>query len=121
MFFEIFFLIDILISFFTAYVDEDTNRLIKDLKKISKRYVYSNGFLYDLIPLIPLTEFVHFKGCRFLFFIKCIRIIKVFKTLNIRTVNNNVKMAYKNQLNKICQEDMRKAYETDVDHIHIVD
>ena len=81
MFLEIFFFLDMLTGFITAYVDED-NKLIKDMKKISTRYFYQD-FIIDLIALIPFDSFVYFHYSRYLYFVKSSRIIKVFKILNV--------------------------------------
>ena len=107
-----------LLSFITAYVDNDS-KLEKNLKKISKRYLY-NDFIIDLIPLIPTSKLFHFNFSRYLYFIKCIRIFKVFKILDVKRLNRNVKVVFKNKHAEVCQ-DPKRAHEKDIDYNHIVD
>ena len=71
--FEWFFLVEMLFGFITEYVDEN-NKSVRDIKKIGKRYL-NEGFILDLIPLIPFNFFVHFKGSKYLFLLKSIRLI----------------------------------------------
>ena len=73
---ESFFIVVMVTEFLTAYIDGD-NHLIKDLKKIYKRYLF-DGFIFDLIPLIPFSSYLHFNYSRYLYFLKCIRMIKAF-------------------------------------------
>ena len=107
-----------LTGFITAYLDDD-NKLVKDLKKIAMRYLKSD-FIIDLIPLMPFTHYLKFEDSRFLFFIKCIRILKAFKMMDVRVLHNNVKIIYKNEHAKVCQDET-KAKDRDVDHNHIID
>ena len=52
-YFELIFLIDIILNFFVDFKTNDgLNKRVKDISKISKRYVYGN-FLFDLFPLLP--------------------------------------------------------------------
>jgi hypothetical protein len=53
-YFEIMFLFDLILNFFVDYNSNDgLNKRVKDISKISKRYLYGN-FLFDLFPLLPL-------------------------------------------------------------------
>ena len=51
--FEAIFLVSILLNFLLEYVDEGTQRPVRDLEKIGNRY-YNSSFKRDLIPLVPL-------------------------------------------------------------------
>ena len=116
--FELYFAADMVSEFITAYVDENNN-LVKDLRKIRMRYL-KNDFIMDFITLIPFTKLFHFSHSRFLFFIKCLRIIKAFKLLNVRKFNQNIRVIMKNNHTKICQ-DPNKANDRDTDYNHIID
>ena len=57
---EIFFLMDMIISFFKEYLDEETHKPVRDCKKIAKRYLVSI-FIFDLVawsttPIILITQ-----------------------------------------------------------------
>ena len=71
--FESIFLIEMLLGFITEYTNEN-NVQIKDVTKISMYYL-KNGFIFDLIPLIPFNFLLHFRGSRYLFLLKSIRLI----------------------------------------------
>jgi hypothetical protein len=73
LFFELFFFIEMIVSFITEYIDHN-NRPVRDIFKISKKY-FREGFIYDIIPLIPFNFFLHFRGSRFLFLIKTMRLV----------------------------------------------
>ena len=47
---EIFFLIDIILSFFKEFLDEETHKPVRDCKVIAKRYLMSI-FFFDLVAL----------------------------------------------------------------------
>lgn len=49
---NLFFAIDIVLTFFVAYIDPRTQLLVRDRKKITKRYV-STWFMMDLASTIP--------------------------------------------------------------------
>ena len=49
---ETLFLLDILFSFCTEYLDEETLYVVRDFKKIAKRYMLKS-FIFDLLAWVP--------------------------------------------------------------------
>ncbi|PHT40385.1 Potassium channel KAT1 [Capsicum baccatum] len=52
-----FFVIDIFLNFFVAYLDKDSNILVDDHKKIAIRYI-STWFIFDICSIIPFHDFL---------------------------------------------------------------
>ncbi|PHU11912.1 Potassium channel KAT1 [Capsicum chinense] len=52
-----FFAIDILLNFFVAYLDKDSNILVDDHKKIAIRYI-STWFIFDICSTVPFYDFL---------------------------------------------------------------
>ena len=50
MLFEVFFFVSMMLRFITDFVEEGGTEPVRDLKIISKRYLYSWGFFIDLFP-----------------------------------------------------------------------
>ena len=48
------YLVDLCINFLVSYEDPDTKREVRDLSKISSRYL-KMGFLWDFIAILPFT------------------------------------------------------------------
>jgi len=53
-----FFALDIVLTFFVAYVDKKTYILVDEPKKIAKKYALSFKMIFDVISVIP-SELVH--------------------------------------------------------------
>ena len=53
IFFEVFFFVNIIFSFFVEYREDGKLQPIRDLRLIAQRYIKGN-FLIELIPVIPL-------------------------------------------------------------------
>ena len=70
--YEIFYLVEAIRGFFTAY-KYDQNVLITDFRMTASNYI-SKGFLYDFIPLIPFNRFIKTKNSRFLYLLKWMRL-----------------------------------------------
>ncbi|KAG5517285.1 hypothetical protein RHGRI_037889 [Rhododendron griersonianum] len=52
-----FFATDIVLTFFVAYLDNQSNLLVDDPKKIATRYI-STGFLFDMCSTLPLQDLI---------------------------------------------------------------
>ncbi|GAB4855551.1 RAC-alpha serine/threonine-protein kinase [Ancistrocladus abbreviatus] len=48
-----FFEVDIILTFFVAYLDKTTNLLVDEPKKIAKKYVLSLKMVFDVVSMIP--------------------------------------------------------------------
>jgi hypothetical protein len=51
--FDLFFLIDIILSFFTSYIHPYTNKEVLSLKKVARHYI-CGWFFVDVISIIPI-------------------------------------------------------------------
>lgn len=84
-FFEIFFLLDILVHFLLDYYPSPTsNSTIRDPAKIAVRYAMSLEFFLDLLPTIPFQLIELDKNKQNVFYIiKTIRMVKGINQINI--------------------------------------
>ena len=82
-----------LLEFITSYNDVDTNRPVKDIKKIASRYL-SGNFLFDFVTIIPLAFIFRFEFSRLFIIIKCLRLIKLKNFLDIKSLMRRVKGIY---------------------------
>ena len=53
------FLIDMVLTFFTAYIDSETKRLVTDKKTIATDY-FKSWFVIDLISIMPISQIVDY-------------------------------------------------------------
>ena len=53
---DLFFVVDIIITFRTTYIDPISGEEVMDAKMIAKKYISSFQFLIDLISTIPLEQ-----------------------------------------------------------------
>jgi len=53
LFIESFFVIDAIINFNVAYMEETSKTIVKDRKRIAFRYL-KGEYIWDFIPLLPL-------------------------------------------------------------------
>jgi hyperpolarization activated cyclic nucleotide-gated potassium channel 2 len=75
------FFVDMCVTFNTAYVDEETEKLIDDRRLIAQRYIYF-WFWIDLISTIPIDHIVQaYADVTRLDFIRMIRIFRLFRLL----------------------------------------
>ena len=109
-----------LVSFVTSYWDIDSNKMVVDYKKIANRYI-RNGFLFDLITFIPFAFIVRFRFSRLLILIKCLRLQKLSKFLDMNTLMRQIKGVYKTRLEKDMldeqNEDLARDMEDDKNKI----
>ncbi len=86
MFISISFAIDMILSFFTAYTDNEEN-LVKQKRKIIMKYL-KGWFIIDLISVIPFPLFLNRKE-KVTGIHKSDRLIKLIKTIRILTMSKN--------------------------------
>lgn len=83
--FECIFVITILKNFITEYTPEGEIVPVKDIWKISDRYLKSE-FLIDLVPTIPMTFIIDMsvkKYGRIFYLVKIVRLAKGLKIYNV--------------------------------------
>ena len=114
---EVWFVVYIILNFFVEYVDEQ-NQVVRDIAKISQRYLKSK-FAFHLLTVIPFTFFFDFKYTHLLYLIKVLRIIDTRELLDSNNFMSVVKASYNSKLQKII-EDPRLANDIDLDQNKIV-
>ena len=107
IFFEVMFLMHMILQFFLEYKSNDSIYPVRDLKKIALN-LYRTEFLYNLIPLIPLPHMLKFKYSRFLYLIKCIRLGKTMEMLDIKKFMGEIRLYISKNLDAICQDENKK-------------
>ena len=88
---EIFFLIDMIFNFITTYESPTSPEPVSEIGKIFTNYM-SNGFYFDLIPLLPLQlmSFDTFKEDLF-WVLKTIRFLKGLKSIDVPKFMHNIR------------------------------
>jgi hypothetical protein len=84
---DVFFFIDILINFRTAYVNSKTGELEMDGKQIALRYILNGRFIVDLIASLPLEALalIHAGGdgsFKFLGMLKMVRLLRLGRMIS---------------------------------------
>jgi len=85
---EIFFLLEIIIHFFTSFKDPETFKTVNNMKQIAQNYISHGPFALDFIAFFPYqllfgnvyadnTEDPQFQVLRNVFLLKMIRIVRV--------------------------------------------
>ena len=125
---EVFFLIDMIISFFKEYLDEETHKPVRDCKKIAKRYLVGI-FIFDLVawsttPIILITKAklaadhenldltdpnvvtddgYNEESMRLLYMLRLLRFKKLLVVTQIQNVQSVIKYYYRTKLNSSIQ------------------
>lgn len=88
---EVFFGIDMVLSFITGYLDSETGKFITNPKKIAKRYLKS-WFIIDILSIFPWEEMsrLDLQLLKLLRMLRLIRMARLFKLLNEEMVNTLV-------------------------------
>lgn len=91
LFQEFFFQTDLILNFFTEYIDRDTSYSVKDLNKIAKNYV-TGFFFWDLIACLPIVYIVQWTTDKntaqdFLYF-KLVRFVRLPKFMTLFSENH---------------------------------
>ncbi len=106
--FDLIFTIDILLSFFSAYVDNEDN-VVKNRKKIVMNYL-KTWFSVDLISVIPLSYIKgstgNFAGINQLSRIS--KVSKIYRLLKLTKIFRMVKIIKKGNVNRITKYFLEK-------------
>ena len=101
---DIFLAIDIVLTFFSAYTDEEEN-LVKNHKKIIKKYLKS-WFIIDIISVLPLNTV--FKSGKFSGLTKISKLPKLYRLIKLTKLLRMTKMSSKGNLNRVTKFFMEK-------------
>ena len=101
---DIFLAIDIVLTFFSAYTDEEEN-LVKNHKKIIKKYLKS-WFIIDIISVLPLNAV--FKSGKFSGLTKISKLPKLYRLIKLTKLLRMTKMSSKGNLNRVTKFFMEK-------------
>jgi hypothetical protein len=101
---EIFFLLGVFRSFFLEYHDEETQKPVRDFRKIAKRYLQAD-FIFDIIALssVPLQNYLKDKWTpdqiRVLYFLRVIRGTQFASILQSQVFDSVIKAWFRSNLN----------------------
>ena len=101
---DIFLAIDIVLTFFSAYTDDEEN-LVKNHKKIIKKYLQS-WFIIDFISVLPLNSV--FKSGKFSGLTKISKLPKLYRLIKLTKLLRMTKMSSKGNLNRVTKFFMEK-------------
>ena len=96
--------IDIVLTFFSAYTDDEEN-LVKNHKKIVKKYLKS-WFIVDIISVLPISYI--FKQGKFSGLTKISKLPKIYRLVKLTKLLRITKMSSKGNLNKVTKFFMEK-------------
>jgi len=93
---DVFFLIDLILNFFTMQRDSKTNELIRKKRIICQNYVFKGWFWIDTLSIIPFEIISILLGnsslnLRFFKMLKMIRLLRLTKIINYLKTNKKVK------------------------------
>lgn len=93
------FLIDILLNFFTDFIDPETNQRVTSISKIAKHY-FKAGFFSDIIAGFPFQLFELFGGDQLESseFLKLAKLPRMWKALKIFRILKIAKLVSKSEL-----------------------
>jgi len=97
--------IDIVLTFFSAYTDEEEN-LVKNHKKIIKKYLQS-WFIVDIISVLPVSYFFNPSG-KYSGLTKISKLPKLYRLIKLTKLLRITKMSSKGNLNKVTKFFMEK-------------
>ena len=101
---DIFLAIDIVLTFFSAYTDEEEN-LVKNHKKIIKKYLKS-WFVIDIISVLPLNNL--FKNGKYSGLTKISKLPKLYRLIKLTKLLRMTKMSSKGNLKRVTKFFMEK-------------
>ena len=102
---DIFLGIDIVLTFFSAYTDDEEN-LVKNHKKIIKKYLKS-WFIVDIISVLPISYIFHQQG-KYSGLTKISKLPKLYRLVKLTKLLRITKMSSKGNLNKVTKFFMEK-------------
>ena len=97
--------IDIVLTFFSAYTDDEEN-LVKNHKKIIKKYLQS-WFIVDIISVLPISYFFNTAG-KYSGLTKISKLPKLYRLIKLTKLLRITKMSSKGNLNKVTKFFMEK-------------
>ena len=97
--------IDIVLTFFSAYTDDEEN-LVKNHKKIIKKYLKS-WFIVDIISVLPVSYIFNASG-RLSGLTKISKLPKLYRLVKLTKLLRITKMSSKGNLNKVTKFFMEK-------------
>ena len=105
IFIDILLAIDIVLTFFSAYTDDEEN-LVKNHKKIIKKYLKS-WFIIDIISVLPISYIFNPQG-KYSGLTKISKLPKLYRLVKLTKLLRITKMSSKGNLNKVTKFFMEK-------------
>ena len=97
--------IDIVLTFFSAYTDDEEN-LVKNHRKIIKKYLKS-WFIVDIISVLPISYIFNQEG-KYSSLTKISKLPKLYRLVKLTKLLRITKMSSKGNLNKVTKFFMEK-------------
>lgn len=117
--FEIFFFIDMIVQFFVERTPAGHTKPVRELEKLAVLYL-KGDFIVDLIAILPLQIIEMNRNRHYLFLlVKCIRVRKCFRILQVRTIMQSIKKYYADRLTWLIETDEQRANSTSEDQTQI--
>ena len=101
---DVFLALDIVLTFFSAYTDDEEN-LVKNHQKIIKKYLKS-WFIIDIISVLPLNN--AFKTGKYSGLTKISKLPKLYRLIKLTKLLRMTKMSSKGNLNRVTKFFMEK-------------
>ena len=84
---EVIFVADLILKFFTAYRNSETNKEVKKLHRTAFHYVFKSTFILDLLAIFPFIYIFNSEDARISRLVRLFRIPKFIDLLDISKFN----------------------------------
>lgn len=112
--FEGIFLVSLLLNFITDYKEDGNPNPVRDLNKISMRYL-KGQFIYDIIPLIPLPHLPFGNSMKHFYLIKIMRMVTGIRVFDVSVIMSRIKLLMQKKLEYVIANDPIAAEDQDSD------
>lgn len=112
--FEGIFLVSLLLNFITDYKEDGNPNPVRDLNKISMRYL-KGQFTYDIIPLIPLPHLPFGNSMKHFYLIKIMRMVTGIRVFDVSVIMSRIKLLMQKKLEYVIANDPLAAEDQDSD------
>lgn len=92
---EVLFGISLILNFFHAYKDPETNKVVTDIKSIAYRYL-SGWFLVDFLSIFPFYLFVNSKYSILIQLLRILRMPKLMELIDVKKTKRVVNSFFEN-------------------------
>ena len=101
-FIDVFFLLDIILNFFTTFINPLNKLLVSDLRRIALHYILGPRFIVDLLATIPFDEMIPKGGnsnnstyTKVLGLMKMIRLLRLGRIITFMKLRSDFKIGFR--------------------------